>query len=106
MRTSILTSLALIIAVARVPYFCFLATTITEAFASPPSSPMELWCLSDATHAHMEGLIRHNLLRTRTNTFEWLLPDGHDTPASPDGYVVLFMHFHERGLMPPPHRFF
>jgi hypothetical protein len=59
----------------------------------------------DATHTHMEGFIRHNLLRARTDTFEWLLPDGHDMPASPDSYVVLFVHFHECGLVSPPHRF-
>ena len=44
----------------------------------------------------MEGLIHCGLLRARTATEEWLLPDG---------YVVLFAHFHERGFATPTHRF-
>jgi hypothetical protein len=55
----------------------------------------------------MEGLVRHGLLRARTEayTYEWLLSDGHDVPVPPDRYVVSFAHFHERRLASPPHRF-
>jgi hypothetical protein len=55
----------------------------------------------------MEGLVRHGLLRARTEayTYEWLLSDGHDMPVSPDRYVVSFAHFHKHGLASPPHRF-
>ena len=44
----------------------------------------------------MEGLICRGLLRTWTSVEEWLLPDG---------YVVSFAHFHERGLATPAHKF-
>ena len=36
---------------------------------------------------------------------EWILPDGEDEPSPPDGYVVSFVPFHERGFTTPPHRF-
>ena len=67
---------------------------------------MDSWYRSDVTHAHMEGLIKHGLLRRRTNAAEWLVPGHEDTPAPPDGYVVSFAPFHERGLVVPPHPFF
>jgi hypothetical protein len=57
---------------------------------------MEPWCRSDATPAHMEGLVKRGLLHARTDVDEWLLPDG---------YVVSFVHFHERGFASPSHRF-
>ena len=37
---------------------------------------------------------------------EWLLFGREDAPAPPDGYVVSFALFHERGLMVPPYSFF
>ena len=36
---------------------------------------------------------------------EWLLPSEEDVPSLPDGYVVLFAHFHEHGFVTPTHRF-
>ena len=53
----------------------------------------------------MEGLIHHGLLRTWTSAEEWLLPDDEDSLSPPDGYVVSFTHFHERGLTTPAHKF-
>ena len=53
----------------------------------------------------MEGLVHHGLLRARTSAEEWLLPSDEDLPSSPDGYVVSFAHFHERGLATPTHKF-
>jgi hypothetical protein len=35
----------------------------------------------------------------------WILLRDEETPSPPDGYVISFMHFHERGLMTPTHRF-
>ena len=52
----------------------------------------------------MEGLVHHGLLRAWTLAEEWLLPDDEDLPSPPDGYVVLFAHFHERGLVTPTHK--
>ena len=53
----------------------------------------------------MEGLVHRGLLRTWTMAEEWLLPGKEDMPSSPDGYVVSFAHFHERGFVTPAHRF-
>jgi hypothetical protein len=52
----------------------------------------------------MEAPIKHGL-RTRTVVLEWLVSDSEDTPAPPDGYIVAFVPFLERGLSSPPHRF-
>jgi hypothetical protein len=35
-----------------------------------PCISMEPWCHSDILHARMEGLIKHSLLPTRTETLE------------------------------------
>ena len=53
----------------------------------------------------MEGLIRRGLLLAWTLAEEWLLPGEEDLSSPPDGYVVSFAHFHERGLMTPAHKF-
>ena len=66
---------------------------------------METWYCSDITHACMEGLVKCDLLRGRTDTVEWLVPGREDASAPPDGYIVSFVPFHERGLMIPPHPF-
>ena len=34
------------------------------------------------------------------------MPSHEEAPASPDGYIMSFAPFHERGLMIPPHLFF
>ena len=53
----------------------------------------------------MEGLIHHGLLHARTSIEEWLLPSDEDLSSPPNGYVVSFAHFHERGLATPAHKF-
>ena len=53
----------------------------------------------------MEGLVRRDLLHAWTAAEEWLLPGEEDLPSPPDGYVVSFAHFHERGFMTPAHIF-
>jgi len=67
---------------------------------------MDSWYRFDVTHACMKGLIKHGLLRGRTDTVEWLVPGHEDAPALPDGYVVSFVLFHEHGLAVPLHPFF
>ena len=66
---------------------------------------MDPWCRSNITFQRMEGLIHHSLLRAWTSAEEWLLPSEEDMPSSPNGYVVSFAHFHERGFVTPTHRF-
>ena len=53
----------------------------------------------------MEGLVRHGFLYARTAAEEWRLPGEENVPSPLDGYVVSFMHFHERGFATPTHRF-
>ena len=53
----------------------------------------------------MEGLVRRGLLYARTLAEEWLLLGDEDLSSSPDGYMVSFAHFHERGLTTPAHKF-
>ena len=66
---------------------------------------MDSWCCSNITFQRMEGLIRRGLLRAWTSAEEWLLPGEEDLPSLPDGYMVSFAHFHERGLATPAHKF-
>ena len=66
---------------------------------------MDLWCRSDFNFPRMEGLIRRDLLRAWTSAEEWLLPSNEDSLSLPDGYMVSFAHFHERGLTTPAHKF-
>jgi len=54
----------------------------------------------------MEGIIRRGLLLAWTLAEEWLLPGEEDLSSPPNGYVVSFTHFHERGFATPTHRFF
>ena len=65
---------------------------------------MDLWCRSDITSQHMEGLVRCGLLCPWTMD-EWLLPSEEDVSLPPTGYVVSFAHFYERGFATPAHRF-
>ena len=67
---------------------------------------MESWYHSNITHARMEDLVKRGLLCGRTDMVEWLVPGREEVPASPDGYVMSFAPFHERGLTIPPHPFF
>ena len=53
----------------------------------------------------MEDLLRRGLLRAWTSAEKWLLPDEEDLPSPPNGYIVSFTHFHERGFTTPTHRF-
>ena len=62
---------------------------------------MDSWYRSDVAHARMEGLVKRGLLRGRTDAMEWLVPDNEDVPMPPDGYIVSFAPFHERGLAIP-----
>ena len=70
-----------------------------------PPSPMDSWCCSDITFQHMEGLVHHGLLRSRTAAEEWLCPGEEDMSLPPDVYVVSFAHFHECGFPTAAHRF-
>ena len=53
----------------------------------------------------MEGLIHRGLLHAWTSAEEWLLLGAEDLLLPPNGYVVSFAHFHERGFATPTHKF-
>ena len=54
----------------------------------------------------LEGLSHRGLLRPLTATEEWRLPGEEEEPQPPEGYVVSFAHFHERGFTMLAHQFF
>ena len=66
---------------------------------------MELWGGSNITSRRLEGLVRCGLLRPQSAIQEWLLPGDEGEPVPPEGYVVSFAIFHERGFRVPAHRF-
>ena len=66
---------------------------------------MEPWCRSDITLQRLEGLIRRGLLCPWTTAEEWQLPGNEDVSLPPEGYVVSFARFHERGFATPAHKF-
>ena len=66
---------------------------------------MEPWCRSNITSQCLEGLVRHGLLHPLSTFVEWLLPGDEDEPLPPEGYVVSFALFHERGFIVPAHKF-
>jgi hypothetical protein len=66
---------------------------------------MESWPRSSVTPEILDGLVNLGLLLAKAMVEEWLVPIDHDSPAPPVGYVVSFVPFHERGFVPPPHRF-
>ena len=66
---------------------------------------MEPWCRSSISPQRLEGLVHRGLLRPLTAAEEWRLPGDEDEPLPPEGYVVSFTHFHERGFSIPAHKF-
>ena len=66
---------------------------------------MELWGRSGITPWCLEGLICRGLLHPLSAIGEWLLPGDESEPTPPEGYVVSFAIFHERGFAVPAHRF-
>jgi hypothetical protein len=70
--------------------------------------PADAWARSSVTERRLEELVRDGLLRPRASWTqpEWRVPPfDHREPAPPEGYVVSFMAFHERGLGVPPSHF-
>ena len=66
---------------------------------------MEPSCRSSISPQRLEGLVRRGLLHPQIDAEEWRLPGNEDEPSPPEGYVVSFAHFHERGFAIPAHKF-
>jgi hypothetical protein len=50
----------------------------------------------------MEVLVNYGLLQVRMEANKWIVPSDEEVSMPPDGYVVSFVPFHERGLVVPP----
>jgi hypothetical protein len=62
---------------------------------------MGFWSRTLADQSRLDALVSRGLLCEG----DYLLPSSEDAPDPSVGFVVLFMHFHERSLMMPPHPF-
>jgi hypothetical protein len=63
--------------------------------------PADAWAHSSVTEQKLEELVYDGLLRPRASRTqpEWRVPSSdHQEPVPPEGYVVSFMAFHERGF--------
>jgi hypothetical protein len=66
--------------------------------------PADDWAASSVTERRLEELVEDGLLRPRTTRSqpEWIAPPpAHREPAPPEGYMVSFICFHERGFGVP-----
>jgi hypothetical protein len=66
--------------------------------------PANAWAHSSVTERKLEELVRDGLLRPRVSRTQpkWRVPPSdHREPVPPEGYVVSFMAFHERGFGMP-----
>jgi hypothetical protein len=66
--------------------------------------PANDWAASSVTERRLEELVEDGLLWPRTGWSqpEWIVPPpAHREPAPPEGYVVSFVYFHERGFGVP-----
>lgn len=64
---------------------------------------MPLWQPSDTTRVCLDGLVTKGLLYPLMAGPEWMLPGDERATALPDGHIVSFTRFHERGFTTPPH---
>jgi hypothetical protein len=70
--------------------------------------PADAWARSSVTERKLEELVCDGLLwpRASRNQPKWRVPPSdHREPAPPEGYVMSFVAFHERGFGTPPSRF-
>jgi hypothetical protein len=66
--------------------------------------PTDAWAHSSVMERKLEDLVRDGLLRPRTSRTqpEWRVPPSdHREPVPPEGYMVSFISFHERGFNMP-----
>jgi hypothetical protein len=66
--------------------------------------PADAWVRSSVTEWKLEELVYDGLLRPRASRTQpkWRVPpSNHREPTPPEGYIVSFMAFHERGFGVP-----
>lgn len=62
---------------------------------------IEFWRRSFVDQGRLDALISSGLLHEG----DYLLHGSEEVPEPPTGFVVSFVHFHERGFAMPPHPF-
>jgi hypothetical protein len=66
---------------------------------------MSNWTRSNVSCEQLLRLVEASQLPLLTEAIEWIVPTGESMPRPPNGYVVSFMAFHERGFSVPVGRF-
>jgi hypothetical protein len=66
---------------------------------------MSNWTRSNVSRKQLLRLVEASQLPPLTEAIEWILPAGESMPRPPNGYVVSFVAFHERGFYVPVGRF-
>jgi hypothetical protein len=69
------------------------------------TAEMSNWTRSNVSREQLLRLVEVSQLPPLTEAIEWIIPADESVPHPPNGYVVLFMVFHERGFSVPVDRF-
>lgn len=65
----------------------------------------EPWSGSDVRPSRVRGLIKKGLFPAGEEGVDWIVPEGKIDPSSPEGYVVAFLPFYDRGFATPAGKF-
>jgi hypothetical protein len=66
---------------------------------------MSNWTRSNVSREQLLRLVEEGQLPPLTEAIEWIIPASESVPRPPNGYVVSFVAFHERGFSVPAGRF-
>jgi hypothetical protein len=66
---------------------------------------MSNWTRPNVSREQLLRLVEAGQLPPVTNAIEWIILTGESVPRPPNGYVVSFVAFHERGFSVPTGRF-
>jgi hypothetical protein len=66
---------------------------------------MSNWTRSNISREQLLRLVEAGQLPPLTEAIEWIVPVSESVPHPPNGYVVSFVAFHERGFSVPAARF-
>jgi hypothetical protein len=66
---------------------------------------MSNWTRSNVSREQLLRLVEAGQVPPLTEAIEWIVPAGESVPRLPNGYVVSFVAFHERGFSVPAGRF-
>jgi hypothetical protein len=69
------------------------------------TAEMSNWMRSNISREQLLRLVEAGQLPPLTEAIEWIIPADESVRHPPNGYVVSFMVFHERGFSVPVDRF-